>query len=87
MVVGIQLFVKEGIPTSKLVLGVPWYGYVYSCATLLVSFYRATIATCFSDESGELTTIIHASFSSKVKIMLKSIIRYFSALIWHRLPK
>ena len=35
-IAGIQQFVKEGIPTSKLVLGVPWYGYNYPCKKITV---------------------------------------------------
>ncbi|XP_070565595.1 di-N-acetylchitobiase-like isoform X2 [Ptychodera flava] len=31
---GIEDYLKLGIPTSKLVLGVPWYGYTYPCQKL-----------------------------------------------------
>ena len=28
---GLQAYEKLGVPQKKLVLGVPWYGYVYQC--------------------------------------------------------
>ncbi|KAK7066269.1 hypothetical protein SK128_007269 [Halocaridina rubra] len=32
--VGIQSYLKLGIPSEKLILGVPWYGYNYPCMSL-----------------------------------------------------
>lgn len=31
---GMQTYLNLGIPSSKLVLGVPWYGYSYPCLLL-----------------------------------------------------
>ena len=28
---GVKEYIDMGIPSKKLVLGVPWYGYVYPC--------------------------------------------------------
>jgi len=36
---GLQLFERIGIPLSKMVLGVPWYGYDYPCVR-----YNATVS-------------------------------------------
>ena len=35
---GIQAYIELGIPTEKLVLGLPWYGYDYPCLSLTDEF-------------------------------------------------
>jgi len=31
---GVVKFLEMGIPASKMILGVPWYGYIYNCADI-----------------------------------------------------
>ena len=39
LILGIKQYLHLGIKASKLVLGVPWYGYSYSCINYSVSWW------------------------------------------------
>ena len=30
---GLEQFIADGVPSNKLVLGAPWYGFSYNCTT------------------------------------------------------